>query len=147
MAERFPKNPTKKGNLTNPNNWRGIRLSDVTSKVISIEITSRLQSALNIEGVPTQFRSTPKKGCPDGLFSIRSILQTRKEHDLEYWVVFVDLVKAFDTIHHKLLFELLKKYGIPIYLIKVIEKLYKDFKIEIKVGKKKELIDYSMRVK
>ena len=61
-------------------------------------------------------------------------------------MVFVDLVKAFDNIHHKLLFELLKKYGIPIYLIKVIEKLYNDFKIEIKAGKKKELIDYSMGV-
>ena len=137
----------KKGDLANPNNWRGINLLDVTSKVISIVITSRLQSALNIEGIPTQFGSTPKTGCPDGSFSIRSILQTRKEHDLESWLVFVDLVKAFDTIHHKLLFELLKKYGIPIYLIKVIQKLYKDFKIEIKVGKKKELIDYSMGVK
>ena len=62
-------------------------------------------------------------------------------------MVFVDLVKAFDTIHHKLLFKHFKKYGIPIYLIKVIKKLYKDFKIEIKVGKKKELIDYSMGVK
>ena len=62
-------------------------------------------------------------------------------------MVFVDLVKAFDTIHHKIFFNLLKKYGIPIYLIKVIEKLYRDFKIEIKVGKKKELIDYSMGVK
>ena len=119
---------------------------NVTSKVISIVITSRLQSALNIEGIPTNFGSTPKTGCPDGSFSIRFILQTRKEHDLESWVVFVDLVKAFDNIHHKLLFELLKKYGIPIYLIKVIEKLYNDFKIEIKAGKKKELIDYSMGV-
>ena len=62
-------------------------------------------------------------------------------------MVFVDLVKVFDTIHHKILFKLLKKYGIPIYLIKVIEKLYKDFKIEIKVGKKKELINYSIGVK
>ena len=62
-------------------------------------------------------------------------------------MVSIDLVKAFDTTHHKLLFELLKKYGIPIYLIKVIEKLYKNFKIEIKVGKKIELIDYSMGVK
>ena len=143
MAERFSKNLTKKGDLTNPNNWRVINLLDVTSKVKSIVITSRLQSVLNIKCIPTQFGSTPKTDCPDRSLSIRSILQTRKEHDLESWVVFVDLVKDFDTIHHKLLFELLKQYGIPIYLIKVIEKLYNDFKIEIKAGKKKELIDYS----
>ena len=102
---------------------------DVTSKVVSIVITSRLQSALNIEGIPIQVVSTPKTGCPNESFFIKSILQTRKELDLESWVVFVDLVKVFDTIHYKILFKLLKKYGIPIYLIKVIEKLYKDFKI------------------
>ena len=33
--------------------------------------------------------------------------------------------------------ELLKKYGTPNYFIKVIEYLYIDFKIKIKVGKRK----------
>ena len=33
----------KKGDLTNPNNWRRINLLDVVSKVISIVITNRLQ--------------------------------------------------------------------------------------------------------
>ena len=33
----------KKGNLLDPNNWRGINLLDVVSKVISLVITSRLQ--------------------------------------------------------------------------------------------------------
>ena len=32
-----------------------------------------------------------------------------KEHDIDSWVVCVDLVKAFDSIHHELMFELLKK--------------------------------------
>ena len=36
----------KKGDLSNPNNWRGINLLDVVSKVISIVITNRLQIVL-----------------------------------------------------------------------------------------------------
>ena len=36
----------KKGDLTNVNNWRGINLLDVASKVVSIVITSRLQVVL-----------------------------------------------------------------------------------------------------
>ena len=37
-----------------------------------------------------------------------TLLQMRQEHDIESWVVFADLVKAFDSIHRELMFELLK---------------------------------------
>ena len=36
----------KKGDLSNPNNWRGINLLDVTSKIVSIMINTRLQNVL-----------------------------------------------------------------------------------------------------
>ena len=32
-----------------------------------------------------------------------------KEHDIDYWAAFIDLVKSFDSIQHELMFELLKK--------------------------------------
>ena len=37
----------------------------------------------------------------------------RKEHNLQSWIVFADLIKAFDSIDHKILFALLEKFGIP----------------------------------
>ena len=61
----------------------------------------------------------------------------RKEHDLKSWVMYADLIKDFDSIHHELLFRILEKFGIPLSLIKVIRKLYNIFKIEICVGKYK----------
>ena len=63
------------------------------------------------------------------------------------WVVFADLIKTFGSIHHGLMFELLKNFGVPTRPLNVIKKLYKNFMIEIKVGKKKTLIDYSTGVK
>ena len=114
---------------------------------MSIVITTRLQVVLLEHGIPTQFGSSPKTGCPDGSFSLRTLLHMRKEHDLKSWVVFVDLIKAFDSIHHSLLFILLKKTGIPDRVIKVVKKLYNDFKIEIKVGDISKLIDYRTGVK
>ena len=71
----------------------------------------------------------------------------RKEHDLESWVMYADLIKAFDSIHHELLFRILEKFGIPLYRIKVIRKLYNTFKIEICVGKYKAEIDFVAGVK
>ena len=71
----------------------------------------------------------------------------RKEHDLESWVMYADLIKAFDSVHHELLIRILEKFGIPLSLIKVIRKLYHKFKIEICVGKSKAEIDYAAGVK
>ena len=64
----------------------------------------------------------------------------RKEHGIKSSVVFADLVKAFDSIRHELIFELLKMFGIPEIPLKVIQELYKDFKIEVKIGKSKNYL-------
>ena len=46
---------------------------------------------------------------PDAVFPLKPAIQLRREHNLESFVVFVDLVKAFDTINHKLMILVLKK--------------------------------------
>jgi hypothetical protein len=63
------------------------------------------------------------------------------------WVLFVDLVKAFDTIDRELLFEILAKFGIPQSMIYVIRRLYDDTEIKISVGTEKGSIENTMGVK
>ena len=38
------------------------------------------------------------RGCSDGSFTIKALLNKRREHNLETWVLFLDLVKAFDMV-------------------------------------------------
>ena len=102
---------------------------------MSIILNTRLQIALEKYGTPLQFGASPKLGYAEGSFSLRSLLQMRKEHNLQSWVVFADLIKAFDSIDHKLLFALLEKIGIPDRPLQAIKQLYKNFKIELKIGK------------
>ena len=47
------------------------------------------------------------------MFNLKSALQIRKEHGHDTWIVFVDLMKAFDTINHELMLLILKKYAPP----------------------------------
>ena len=94
-----------------------------------------------------QFVSSPETGCPDGSFLIKTLLQMKKETDKGIWVVFVDLIKAFNSINHELLFKLLEKIGIHDRVIMVIKNLYKKFKIKLKVGKCVNFVDYSTGVK
>ena len=55
----------KIGNESILNNWRGINLLDVTSKIVCIILNKQLQQILDKEGVPILFGTTKKTGCQD----------------------------------------------------------------------------------
>jgi hypothetical protein len=95
----------KKGDSSNPSSWRGICLKDITARITSSILNKRLLKFFTTHGVETQYGT---KGCQHGLFVLRSALETRRQHDLPTWALFVDLVKAFDTVNHDLLFALLE---------------------------------------
>ncbi len=110
---------------------------------MSIIIANRLLQRLKQLGANTQFGHI---GCQEAQHIINRALLLRRQHGLESFVLFVDLVKAFDTIQHTLLLQILEKYGIPPSLKSVIEKMYKNFQVEITCGKISSTIDYTTGV-
>ena len=138
----------KKGDLSQANNWRGICLGDALARIFSSILTARLNQVIKTEGIENQFGSQPGRGCQDGLYVIRTMLQMRRNHNLPTWGLFVDLVKAFDTANHFLLYEILHKYGVPPQLVNVIKRLYEGAKVKLKVGEATpRLIPYTVGVK
>ena len=137
----------KKGDLTDTNNYRGIALGDICAKIISSIITTRLTKYLQKIGIEEQYGSQYNKGCPDATFSLKTALQIIKEHNLSSYVLFVDLVKAYDSVNRELLWEILEIYGIPIELIKIIKKLHNNVYYIINVGKEKQKIIGTVGVK
>jgi hypothetical protein len=99
----------KKGDPHNPTNWRGICLKDMTVRIKSPILNACLLKLIKKYGVETQYGSQPRRGTLDGLAVLRMALETRQYHGQGTWTLFVDLVKAFDTADHKLLFGLLRK--------------------------------------
>ena len=73
----------QKSDISDLNNWRGINLLDVVSKLMSIVWTMRHQIVLEKEGIPIQFRASPNTDCPDSSFYLRSMLQMNKENDID----------------------------------------------------------------
>jgi hypothetical protein len=97
--------------------------------------------------IETQYGYVPGKGCTNALFAIKNALQMRKQHGKETWSVFVDLLKAFDTAKHQLLFVILENYGIPSNPVKVIKKMYRDSVVIFKTGVETREIMYKAGVK
>ena len=114
--------------------------------VMSLVITNCLQVYLKEYETHLQFGSTPKTGCPDTSFSLRAMLQFRYKLNLNSSVVFVDLIKAYNSISHDMLFAILKRKGIPSCQVKVIKKLYASCEIELLIGAAKALIEHGIGV-
>ena len=62
----------------------------------------------------------PERGTIDGPFAVMMGLRKRQENGLESYGVYVDLVKAFDTVNRKALCELLKKSGMPGHFVNTL---------------------------
>jgi hypothetical protein len=65
---------------SDPNNWRGICLTEIPAKIQSSMISNRLLLHLEKVGIETQYGCFPGKGCTDALYAIKTALQIRKQH-------------------------------------------------------------------
>ena len=132
-----------KGDPQDPNNHRGIALKETSEKILSIVLARRLLNQFKQLKPSTQFGHI---GCQEAQHIIKRALLLRRQHGLESHAVFVDLVKAFDTVNHELLYKILEKYGLPPPLIQAIKKNYTNCKVKIKFGKTYTEIDYTTGV-
>ena len=108
---------------------------------------TRLFKIIKKHGVKYQFGSTPGVGCQDGSFTIKTMLHLRYNHNLPTFVMFADLVKAFDTSNHKPMVEILKKYGCPPKLCSTIRRMYTDNNVRLILGKIDISIPFEVGVK
>ena len=71
----------------------------------------------------------------------------RHNHNLPSYVTFFDLVKVFDTVNHKMMLQILERYGAPPKLRSAISRMYKDLKIVLKIWKVEEKMNQTVGVR
>jgi hypothetical protein len=80
-------------------------------------------------------------------YCLHSTLKLRKEHQQDTYLLFIDLIKAFDTANHDLLFAIVEKYDAPRALIDVIQHLHDNIQLKLVFDKKNQaIIDYTVGV-
>lgn len=132
---------------SNPNQYRIVNLMDVCSKIFSRILTARLYKLLDKYGTKYQFGATPHSGCQDANYTLKTLLHLRRQHNLETFVVFADLVKAFDISDHILIVNILQKYGAPPKLCAAVDRLYSNLHVTLKIGKESTDIDQTVGVR
>lgn len=124
----------KKGDLSLPGNHRGIMLLEAAYKITAIILHGRLlqiEEGLNHE---TQCGFRPGRGTMDAIFTVKMAMKKRREHGLETWIMFLDLVKAFDRVPRQLLWGVMRKFGVNEKLVRLLVALHDHVEVQFTVS-------------
>ena len=126
----------KKGDMYDPNNYRGISLISVLTKIITKVAHSRLtQWSKEFKVlVPEQAGFRKSEECAAHVCALIDILQRRRNQGKDTHVVFLDFKEAFDTVPTDALLYKLRKLKVPNPLLKFFETLHGNSIAQVRIG-------------
>ena len=138
----------KKGDLSKCENWRGITLLSVTSKILTRIMLERLKKSLDKVLRKNQAGFRARRSCTDHIVTLRNIIEQSQEFNTKLYAVFIDFERAFDSLDRNLMWKILETYGIPNKFIKIIKSLYKGYAVHIEHnGKLSEPVEINTGVR
>jgi exonuclease III len=115
----------KSGDTTRYANYRGITLMSCVAKLYDRILLHRLRGPLESILHTHQHGFRPGCGTAEPVLALRRAIEELTRHrNRGLVVVFVDFLKAFDSVSREALFQLLPLYGIPAELITAIRCIY-----------------------
>ena len=106
-------------------NYRPITLLNTDYKIFTKILSNRLQPILKELMHDSQF-CMPGKDINEMNNLIRDIMDEMKISHSDSFFMSIDFTKAFDTISHDFLYQVLVKYGFPEQFICIIKELFRD---------------------
>ena len=114
----------KKGDDKNPDNYRGISLLSVVSKVFTAILNKRLYTWAEHEQKISKEQAGFRKGYStvDHIFTLTSMITKKlnSKRGGKVYVAFVDYKKAFDTVNREALWDVLQKLKTSSKMIRIL---------------------------
>ena len=114
----------KKGDLTECGNWRGINLLSVPGKVFCRVLLHRIKASIERILREEQAGFRGGRSCVDQIFVLRTLIEQSLEWNSPLYINFIDFQKAFDSVHHTTLWNILRSYGFPEKVINILSSMY-----------------------
>ena len=105
----------RKGNPQVCDNHRGISLLSIAGKILAKILLNRLNVHLDQKGLipESQCGFRKDRGTIDMIFTARQLQEKCQEQNVDLYMTFVDLTKAFDTVSRDGLWKIMAKFGCP----------------------------------
>ncbi len=123
----------KKGNKSDPGNYRGITLTSSMSKLLTYALNQRLlkwSAQCNVSS-QSQFAYKPGYSTTDAIYVLHSALAQTMTHS-KVFCAFIDFSKAFDRIERNILYQKLIRCGISSKMLYMIKNMYSKIKSRVK---------------
>ena len=102
----------RKGDVQDPNKYRGITLLSHVMKLLERILDSRLRVTVEPQIGEEQQGFRLGRGTADGMFTLRQIIEKKLEKRRNMVIGFIDLEKACDTVPRELVFTTLRWMGV-----------------------------------
>lgn len=115
----------KKGDKSDPANYRPISLLNTNLKLFTTMIQNRLAKWADENKIipDCQMGFRKGKGCMDHIFNLKALLQIGTRRNTVY-AVFIDFSRCFNSIIHKRLWEKLYLLGVSGKIIRILRLIY-----------------------
>ena len=116
----------KNKNWTECGNYRGISLVAHAGKIMVKIIARRLSEYCESVGILPEEQSgfRPNHYTTDVMFVIRRLQELVRKKRNPFYVYFIDLTKAYDSVDRTLLWTVLARFGVPHNIIPVIHQFH-----------------------
>lgn len=121
----------KKGDLSDPKNYRGISLSSLVAKSLNRMVLNRLKPKIEEVLRRNQNGFRPGRSTVQQILVLRRIIEGVKSRNLPAVLTFIDFKKAFDSVHRGKMLKILAAYGIPSRLVSVIGLMYEGTRAKV----------------
>jgi hypothetical protein len=126
----------KKGDINSPDNYRGISLLNVSSKLYSYILNKRLTKWIEENRVVSESQAGFRRNYStiDHIFTLLALVQKQLLSHKKLYVAFIDFKKAFDLVDRSCLWAVLNKKGVNGRMYRAIRSMYKVVKARVRAG-------------
>ncbi len=125
----------KKGCPSDPNNYRGITVSNCLAKLFGLVLCKRLTKFCNEKSLIDERQSSHRKKTrtTDNIFVLKALFDKYcTKEGKQLYACFIDFKKAFDTVWHDALFLQLRRAGIGGPFYNILKGMYKKTRSAVK---------------
>uniref|UniRef100_A0A3Q2R1T2 Reverse transcriptase domain-containing protein n=1 Tax=Fundulus heteroclitus TaxID=8078 RepID=A0A3Q2R1T2_FUNHE len=125
--------------LTEIGNWRPITVGSVILRVLSSILAARMSEACPLHQSQRGF--VKRHGCAENVFTLKGLLALSRKQNRAISVAVIDLARAFDSVSHIHILDVLRHRGVDELMIQFIMNSYQRAitKIETAKGSSEEI--------
>ncbi len=123
-----------KGDKTKCDNYRGISLLVVASKLFTRVILNRIQTLIDGQLLKQQAGFRANRSTIDQIFVLKMIMEKAREFNKTLFMCFIDIQKAYDSVNRDLLWKICQHYGLTVKIIRLLKLIYKNTRAKVRIN-------------